>query len=1165
MTYKVDLGKFFEYLPHQISGWVLFIKGPDEEWDSMPNSSRSSFRSSAPTPQSTSPSDRFRNTAAQLLSYGKGEFCFGEAMLSELANVRVGTKVALGLKDTSCGQIVAMSKNNKKLSFLVTELFEHRLTSFVQQFNTESSGVWAQAAEQMRQMNPSTMMDMAGDEQMADFAKIAALGSLFRDVADSLVSGVRELRAEALHKLATNAPHALCSVALQVPFDTLVRELDQVIYDAQTKSAFNRTGSQDQKAPRTSSDGQGGQAARGGRLSAVPRLGVLISPHYGPTVASPKGRIRSVLSKAGKMLRWGTEEEFDEWGVDPFDDSTHSSGHSLHGSVHGPGSSGSSFVQADRTWHGSEISEAMKGNVEYSAVPRHGTVPYPVRGSEVPQNITLREGMLDALQLLSAVLGQRFIESYAMPCISGETVDRVHLASLIGKIYYAAASSGSSVSIELRQLHISLLAKGSEQQRVNAIDALADIARLETMEASAHVEECCRLLEESITMAEVPPALLESVVVVIPTLFRLPDEDILHSDVGVRGGAALTHQIQHNKTPQGLHHVSSGLLQSLCSILTTAIVSFQDKSTSPSTGVHIPKRRNSTEPVTGLMLVSGDPAPKIRKSREDNYVSAALAVLRAAGKEQWDAINAPWDALVKCCAFRGALCAGLPLLCRQLAIGPPGTPHGREAIPAAQSYLQSALNYCISIPPTFAANPSKKEVLLWTWKHMAAADSEHIGQTASPIVKLLCQLPSILSAIDGTWPDRKQWVRVMHAAYAAYFADRGHQFEGEDWTVTETQVLIDAEVIKEDTKISDPLALAYQLPAAIRLSKEEKIPWPEAIRLHMYMGFDEAADIRWMISHSIHLMPALLGEECLDVLCETFNKLFADDDVDVAEGIVKNYMYFVRAVAEIDSGKAVPLADQFFDSDPSHWERRLTFRSYQAAQMVLHIESGLCEDGEDKAMASIINLKEHHCPQVRKQVVREMVNMLSCQRMLHKQQLLLTALVSLGTSGKCRQRQSFLWACEYCYERAPKLFAEYLLPALRRIVETKRPGAEGRSLTVGAPALLARVEGRAVRSNANASSEAPDSTASQVTGLGLQSAGTASLQPGSGSIRVSDSPREASREASSSGSSPKASARRVPSGRGASPLIESLRAQYEDPSAPHSSPTARNGSPRFGG
>eukprot|EP00961_Rhodomonas_salina_P149705 2015572-Rhodomonas_salina.1 len=39
---------------------------------------------------------------------------------------------------------------------------------------------------------------------------------------------------------------------------------------------------------------------------------------------------------------------------------------------------------------------------------------------------------------------------------------------------------------------------------------------------------------------------------------------------------------------------------------------------------------------------------------------------------------------------------------------------------------------------------------------MAAADSEHIGQTASPIVKLLCQLPSILSAIDGTWPDRKQ-------------------------------------------------------------------------------------------------------------------------------------------------------------------------------------------------------------------------------------------------------------------------------------------------------------------------------------------------------------------------------------------------------------------------
>ena len=50
----------------------------------------------------------------------------------------------------------------------------------------------------------------------------------------------------------------------------------------------------------------------------------------------------------------------------------------------------------------------------------------------------------------------------------------------------------------------------------------------------------------------------------------------------------------------------------------------------------------------------------------------------------------------------------------------------------------------------------------------------------------------------------------------------------------------------------DPLSLAYQLPAALRLFHEANVLWAEALVLFKCMSEDENADVRWMLSHAIH-------------------------------------------------------------------------------------------------------------------------------------------------------------------------------------------------------------------------------------------------------------------------------------------------------------------------
>ena len=84
--------------------------------------------------------------------------------------------------------------------------------------------------EVLGQLNPSVMVDLDLDTQ--DFGRLGSLSTLFRTVGETLLHGNRQARVQCLQELAQQAPQALCSVALHVPFDVLVRELDGVIYDS---------------------------------------------------------------------------------------------------------------------------------------------------------------------------------------------------------------------------------------------------------------------------------------------------------------------------------------------------------------------------------------------------------------------------------------------------------------------------------------------------------------------------------------------------------------------------------------------------------------------------------------------------------------------------------------------------------------------------------------------------------------------------------------------------------------------------------------------------------------------------------------------------------------------------------------------------------------------
>jgi hypothetical protein len=62
-------------------------------------------------------------------------------------------------------------------------------------------------------------------------------------------------------------------------------------------------------------------------------------------------------------------------------------------------------------------------------------------------------------------------------------------------------------------------------------------------------------------------------------------------------------------------------------------------------------------------------------------------------------------------------------------------------------------------------------------------------------------------------------------------------------------------------------------------------------------GQDDKSDVRWLLSHAIHCYPMLFEPDCAPVLCDTFERLLRDDDLDVAEGVHKYYMAFVSSLA----------------------------------------------------------------------------------------------------------------------------------------------------------------------------------------------------------------------------------------------------------------------------
>ena len=62
--------------------------------------------------------------------------------------------------------------------------------------------------------------------------------------------------------------------------------------------------------------------------------------------------------------------------------------------------------------------------------------------------------MLDALQLLSGVLGMEFLINFTMPCLRHKDSDQVQLARLIGQLHYSACTAGTvALVVALARMH----------------------------------------------------------------------------------------------------------------------------------------------------------------------------------------------------------------------------------------------------------------------------------------------------------------------------------------------------------------------------------------------------------------------------------------------------------------------------------------------------------------------------------------------------------------------------------------------------------------------------------------------------------------------------------------------------------------------------------------
>jgi len=296
-------------------------------------------------------------------------------------------------------------------------------------------------------------------------------------------------------------------------------------------------------------------------------------------------------------------------------------------------------------------------------------------------------------------------------------------------------------------------------------------------------------------------------------------------------------------------------------------------------------------------------------------------------------------------------------------------------------------------------------------------------------------------------------MHAMQASYNGYLAERRVELADGTWKISEDGSQIEIPGAKKPfhcaTPIVDPLSLAYQLPAALRLFHESGLLWAEALVLFKCMSEDDKADVRWMLSHAIHCYPQLFESDCAPVLCDTFERLLRDDDLDVAEGVHKHYMAFVSSLAKVDDDRGRLLAAMFLDQ--GLWERRLHFAVFQSDQLFDYIECGLVPNAREEAGDAIKLLLRHSCTTVRKNAAMTVVRLLprphqgGLSALLPEDEALLGALV-LMSSGTCRERQTFVWACEVAMNEYTEVMTYHFKAPLEELVKRKLKPAS-RSLT----------------------------------------------------------------------------------------------------------------------
>jgi hypothetical protein len=297
----------------------------------------------------------------------------------------------------------------------------------------------------------------------------------------------------------------------------------------------------------------------------------------------------------------------------------------------------------------------------------------------------------------------------------------------------------------------------------------------------------------------------------------------------------------------------------------------------------------------------------------------------------------------------------------------------------------------------------------------------------------------------------------MAAAYNGYLASLRVELVDGTWNISEDGLHVEVAGVGQSFECSkpivDPLCLAYQLPAALRLFHQAKVLWAEALVLFKCMSEDENADVRWMLSHAIHRYPDLFESDCAPVLCDTFERLLRDDDLDVAEGIHKHYMDFVSGMATMDDERGRHLAAMFLDQ--GLWERRLHFAVFQSEQLLRYVQCGLVDNAREEAGYAIKLLLRHSCTTVRKTAAKSVVQLLPRPDAgqgdddplpFSKADLVLLEAVVIMSYGTCRERQTFVWACETALDEYPQLMNKYFKGPLETLVVPKKRGGASRSL-----------------------------------------------------------------------------------------------------------------------